>query len=61
MAQDCIVNEIDCGTDEGLTMQAIVDAGQVVASLGMRILGRTAAEDIEHPETGEVCRQGGVT
>jgi DNA-directed RNA polymerase subunit beta' len=35
-------------------MQAVVDAGQVVASLGMRILGRTAAEDIVHPESGEV-------
>ena len=34
VAQDCIVNEVDCGTDKGLTMQPIVDAGQVVASLG---------------------------
>ncbi|MFZ1813432.1 MAG: DNA-directed RNA polymerase subunit beta' [Rhizobiaceae bacterium] len=54
VAQDCIVTAVDCGTEEGLTMQAIVDAGQVVASLGMRILGRTAAEDIVHSETGEV-------
>ncbi len=54
VAQDCIVNEEDCGTDAGLTIQAVVDAGQVVASLGMRILGRTTAEDIVHPETDEV-------
>jgi DNA-directed RNA polymerase subunit beta' len=54
VAQDCIVVETDCGTEDGLTMQAVVDAGQVVASLGMRILGRSAAEDITHPETGEV-------
>ncbi len=54
VAQDCIVTQEDCGTENGLTMQAVVDAGQVVASLGMRILGRTAAEDILHPETGEV-------
>jgi DNA-directed RNA polymerase subunit beta' len=54
VAQDCIVVETDCGTDNGLTMQAVVNAGQVVASLGMRILGRTAAEDITDPESGEV-------
>ena len=30
-------------------MRAIIDAGQVVASLGARILGRTAAEDINDP------------
>ena len=46
VAQDCIVNSVDCGTDKGLTMQPIVDAGQVVASLGQRILGRTALDDI---------------
>ena len=46
VAQDCIVNEDDCGTEDGLTVQAVVEAGQVVATLGMRILGRTAAEDI---------------
>ena len=61
VAQDCIVTEVDCGTEDGLTVQAVVDAGQVVASLSMRILGRTAAEDITHPETGEVIIEAGVT
>ncbi len=60
VAQDCIVTETDCGTDEGLTVQAVVDAGQVVASLGMRILGRTAAEDIVDPESGEVILAQGT-
>eukprot|EP01036_Dinobryon_divergens_P057434 gene57434-76684_t len=49
VAQDCIVNLVDCGTDKGLTMTAIVDAGQVVASIGVRVLGRTALDDIDHP------------
>ena len=53
VAQDCIVNAVDCGTETGLTMTAIVDAGQVVASIGQRILGRTALDDIEHPVTGK--------
>ena len=59
VAQDAIISQVDCGTDKGLTMQAIVDAGQVVASLGQRILGRTALHDIIHPTTGEVIVEGG--
>jgi DNA-directed RNA polymerase subunit beta' len=54
VAQDCIVNEADCGTTSGIVMTAIVDAGQVIASLGQRILGRTAAHDIVHPSSGKV-------
>ena len=59
VAQDCIINETDCGTENGLTMQAIVDAGQVVASLGQRIVGRASAEDVVHPESGDVIVKAG--
>jgi len=59
VAQDAIISEVDCGTASGLTMQAIVDAGQIVASLGQRILGRTALLDILHPVSGEVIVEGG--
>ena len=59
VAQDCIINETDCGTTNGLTMQAIVDAGQVVATLGQRIVGRAAAEDVLHPESQEVIVPAG--
>ena len=54
VAQDCIVTEEDCGTDAGIQLKAVVDAGEVVVSLGERVLGRTCAEDIIHPATGEV-------
>ena len=60
VAQDCIVIEPDCGTDAGLKMQAVVDAGQVVASLGQRVLGRTAAEDVIAPATGKVIVPAGT-
>ncbi len=60
VAQDCIVVEQDCGTDAGLKMQAIVDSGQVVATLGHRVLGRTAAEDVVAPATGEVIVPAGT-
>ena len=61
VANDCIITAEDCGTKKGITVQAVIDGGQVVASLAERILGRTAAEDVKHPETGEVivqARQG---
>ena len=54
VAQDSIITELDCGTDRGLTMEPIVDAGQIVATLGQRILGRTAADDINHPVSGDL-------
>jgi DNA-directed RNA polymerase subunit beta' len=49
VAQDSIIYEEDCGTDGGIKVQAVVDAGQVIVSLGARVLGRTAAEDVYAP------------
>ncbi|MBO9468322.1 DNA-directed RNA polymerase subunit beta' [Tropicibacter sp. R15_0] len=54
VAQDCIVRMEDCGTDRAITAEAAVNDGEVVATLGERILGRVAAEDIKHPLTGEI-------
>ncbi|MGB8601991.1 MAG: DNA-directed RNA polymerase subunit beta', partial [Rhizomicrobium sp.] len=59
VANDCIITEVDCGTKHGMTVQAVIDGGTVVASLTERILGRTAAEDITHPDTGEVLVPAG--
>ncbi|GJD71835.1 DNA-directed RNA polymerase subunit beta' [Methylobacterium goesingense] len=46
VAQDAVIRETDCGTTNGIRMRAIVDAGQVVAPLAIRILGRATAEDL---------------
>jgi DNA-directed RNA polymerase subunit beta' len=54
VAQDSIITELDCGTERGLTMEPIVDSGQIVATLGQRILGRTTADDIVNPENGDL-------
>ncbi len=54
VAQDCIVRMRDCGTDMAITAEAAVNDGEVVASLGERVLGRVAAEDILRPGTDEV-------
>ncbi|HJY41457.1 MAG TPA: DNA-directed RNA polymerase subunit beta', partial [Steroidobacteraceae bacterium] len=45
VAQDLVVTEEDCGTQNGLTMNPIVEGGDVVEGLGERVLGRVAAED----------------
>lgn len=55
VSQDCVVMETDCGTERALEMKAIVQGGSVIASLGERILGRTTAEDVVDPKTGEVA------
>ncbi len=54
VAQDCIVREIDCGTERAITAEAAVNDGEVVATLGERLLGRVAADDIFRPGTEEI-------
>ncbi len=54
VAQDCIITEEDCGTTRGITLRAVVEGGDVLVSLGQRILGRFAAEDVKDPGTQEV-------
>ena len=59
VTQDLVVTETDCGTVNGTNMRAIVEGGEVIESLRERILGRTAAEDVLVPETGEVLVAAG--
>jgi DNA-directed RNA polymerase subunit beta' len=50
VAQDCIINDEDCGTERSITIST--SGGS--EDLGERILGRTVAEDVVHPRNGEV-------
>ena len=54
VSQDCIVRMNDCGTDNAITAQPAVNDGEVVATLGERVLGRVSAEDIMKPGTDEI-------
>src|SRR3954467_4137808 len=58
VAQDAVIREPDCGTDRGIRMRAIIDAGQVVASLASRILGRSTAEDLVTIEGDVIVPRG---
>ena len=60
VAQDCIITSEDCGTRNGIKVRAIIDAGTVVASLAIRILGRTAAEDVKDPASNKVVVKRGT-
>ena len=59
VSQDLIIREADCGLDAdgqipGMYVEAFMDGQEVIESLQDRITGRYAAEEIKHPETGEV-------
>ncbi|WP_322807939.1 DNA-directed RNA polymerase subunit beta' [Thermanaerothrix sp.] len=55
VAQDIIVNEVDCGTQEGIWIRKSDDvAGQSMAS---RLYGRLTAARVVHPLTGEVLAE----
>jgi DNA-directed RNA polymerase subunit beta' len=60
VTQDLVVNQEDCGTTNGTLMRAIVEGGEVIESLRDRILGRTTAEEVIHPETRKVLLAAGV-
>ena len=54
VAQDVIVREDDCGTEEGLVITDIKDGNHVLETLQERLEGRYLMEPVVHPETGEV-------
>ncbi|WP_017222505.1 DNA-directed RNA polymerase subunit beta' [Moritella dasanensis] len=54
VAQDLVINEIDCGTENGLIITPHIEGGDVVEALRDRVLGRVVAEDVLKPGTDEV-------
>ena len=58
VAQDIIVREEDCGTEQGVTVEAFYNAdGTVIESLADRIIGRYTNKKIVHPETKEIIAE----
>ncbi len=53
VAHDVIVAETDCGTFDGIEVEALTEGGEVIEQLGTRILGRVSIDDLRDPD-GEV-------
>ncbi|HTJ00987.1 MAG TPA: DNA-directed RNA polymerase subunit beta', partial [Dongiaceae bacterium] len=49
VAQDVIIREKDCGTTNGIWVQAIYEGEDEVVKLSERLVGRHAADDIANP------------
>ncbi len=54
VAQDSTILDIDCGTLDGITMTALVEGGEIIETLGDRILGRVTLVDVRDPLTDDV-------
>ncbi len=60
VAQDLVVTEEDCGTENGLWMTPIVEGGDVVEPLRERVLGRVIADEVHVPGGEEVLFEAGT-
>ena len=60
VAQDVVITETNCGTERGIIVRPVVDGGNVIVSIGERILGRTVQENVINPETGEIIVEKGT-
>ena len=60
VAQDLVVTEEDCGTENGLVLTSLIEGGDVVEPLRERVLGRVVATDLAHPGDSGVAVERGT-
>ncbi len=53
VAQDVVITEVDCGTERGITMTPVIEGGDIIETLGGRVLGRTVRKDVLMPGAGD--------
>ena len=54
VAQEIIVREPDCGSNEGLIVYDIKDGNQLIEQIQERLVGRYPVKDIVNPKTNEI-------
>jgi len=54
VAQDLQVTIKDCGSKSSINITEVIEGGNILVSLSERVLGRSPAQDIKNPLTGEV-------
>ncbi|MCX7114637.1 MAG: DNA-directed RNA polymerase subunit beta' [Gammaproteobacteria bacterium] len=60
VAQDVVITELDCGTDEGVLMMPLIEGGDIVEPLHERVLGRVVAKDVYLPNQKEPVVEAGT-
>ncbi|MEA2061518.1 MAG: DNA-directed RNA polymerase subunit beta' [Thermodesulfobacteriota bacterium] len=60
VAQDCMVTEYDCGSRMGVEVESLLEGGEVIQSIGERILGRVTQAPVRDPYTDEILADAGV-
>ena len=60
VAQDCIVTDEDCGTENGFVMRAVIEGGDIIVPLTERILGRTLTDDVIGGKDNDIIVKKGV-
>jgi DNA-directed RNA polymerase subunit beta' len=60
VAQDVVITEPDCGTDKGVLVQPMIEGGDVIVTLGERVLGRVVAQDVLDPSGKETLIEAGT-
>jgi DNA-directed RNA polymerase subunit beta' len=60
VAQDLVITEDDCGATVGLTMTPVIEGGDIIETLGDRVLGRLVVRDVFIPGTEEIAVEAGV-
>ncbi|MCJ8341161.1 MAG: DNA-directed RNA polymerase subunit beta' [Pseudomonadales bacterium] len=60
VAQDLVITEDDCGTVNGLTIQPMIEGGDVVVPLSERLLGRVIGADVLAPKSGDLLIAAGT-
>jgi len=60
VAQDLVINGVDCGTTNGMLMAPIIEGGDVVEPLSERVLGRVVIGDVLNVSTGELVVADGT-
>jgi DNA-directed RNA polymerase subunit beta' len=60
VAQDLVVTEEDCGTDQGMLMTPVIEGGDIIETLADRVLGRIVVKDVIKPGTNDVVLEAGT-
>ncbi len=59
VAQDVVVTQHDCHTENGLEVTPLYEGGDIIQAIGERVLGRTVLKDVVDPTSGKVLVKAG--